>query len=480
MRKNWLLGLLILALFLDLALTYFQYYQLPLDGDLAAIVVPRADYAPVLQSPFGWDVLTKNAVYSAPNRFFAHISMYWYFQNVPLWLQRWLSPIASAYASIALFDTLVQALLLYVLAWYATGTRRLSSLRLWVAMALMAPFFQVTGYNGQMAIVTPSISYSFAYAFPLLLLLVLLWPLYRAASLGQALRLGWLPLIAMLLLILVLAFNGPIIPGTAMVLMLGVGLHAARRLWRQGVPVAGWWRQLAWQPVLLWGTLGALCLYSLYIGRNNAENLAAMLPLWKRYQLAPLGLFDELTSKLGLPLLVVGCLANAQLIRRQLAPSPEGARIVRLLRWLGWFALVYLLLLPLGGYRSYRPLILRHDSILPVTIGLVGFYALSATYLLAQLPLRARRWYTAAVVVVALIFTNADRKLHPRNDNTRERHALELLAQAGQASVVRLPEKCPVLSWDPITNPGESVTNAELLEYWGVTNGRKLYYYPGP
>jgi hypothetical protein len=482
MSKRWLLALLVLAVMLDLALTFSQYYQMPLDGDLAAIVVPRADYAPVLHDPFGWAALTQNAIYSAPNRFFAHISMYWYFRHVPLWLQGWVSPISSAYAALALFNTLVQALLLYVLGWYATGVRRLDSLRLWVAMALMAPFFQSGGFGGQMALITPSISYSFAYSFPLLLLLVLLWPLYRAAWLGQALRIAWPKLVAMLLLTVVLAFNGPIIPATALVLGAGVGLHALVWL-RDTAPkllVNDRWRRLLWQPALVWGWLAVLCLYSLYIGRNNAENLAAVLPLWQRYQLVPLGVWEELTSKLGLPLLVLGCIANAQLIRRLLPPTSEAERIVRLLRWLGWFALVYVALLPLGGYRNYRPHILRHDSILPITLGLVSYYALSVTYLLAHLAGRSRRWYLVAVLGVAAIFINADRKLTPRDNNICERHALEVLAHAGPEPMVRLPDNCRVMSWNLITDPNESATPAELLEYWGVTKGRKRYYYATP
>jgi hypothetical protein len=150
------------------------------------------------------------------------------------------------------------------------------------------------------------------------------------------------------------------------------------------------------------------------------------------------------------------------------------------LRYLGWFSLIYILLLPLGGYRNYRPLILRHDSILPITVGLIGFYALSSGYLLRQLQGKALRGYAAAVVVVAVIFANADRKVHFKNDNTQERQALALLAQAGNAPVVRLPQKCAVLSWAPITQPYESLTNAELLRHWGITQGRTLYYYPMP
>jgi hypothetical protein len=274
----------------------------------------------------------------------------------------------------------------------------------------------------------------------------------------------------------VLAFSGPIIAGVVLVLLGGVGLHAARQRWQ--LPAARWLKNLPGQAVLLWGWLGALCLYSLYIGRHNTENLMATLPLGQRYQLVPLGIWEELTSKLGLPLLVLGCVANVQLIRRKLPPTAEGQRIVQVLRYLGWFTLVYIALLPLGGYRNYRPLILRHDSILPVTVGFIGFYALSACYLLSQLQGRSRQWYTAAVVIIAFIFTNADRKLHLKNNNTLEREALAILSQAGHTPVVKLPQKCSVMSWGPVSRPYESLTNVELLKHWGIMQYHTLYYYP--
>jgi hypothetical protein len=476
MKKTWLLAVLVLVVLADLVLTYVQHTQLPLDGDLAAIVVPRADYAPVLHDPFGWTVLTTGGWYSAPNRFFSHITLREYCLRVPLLLQAFATPIASVYMATALLSTGVQALLLYVLGWYATGSRRLSNWRLWLAMALMAPFFQTAGYDGQMAVVDNSFTYVFFYALPLLVLLVLLWPLYRAARQQQPLRVGGPQLVAMLLLIVVLAFSGPIIAGVVLVLLGGVGLHAARQRWQ--LPAARWLKNIPGQAVLLWGWLGALCLYSLYIGRHNTENLMATLPLGQRYQLVPLGIWEELTSKLGLPLLVLGCVANVQLIRRKLPPTAEGQRIVQVLRYLGWFTLVYIALLPLGGYRNYRPLILRHDSILPVTVGFIGFYALSACYLLSQLQGRSRQWYTAAVVIIAFIFTNADRKLHLKNNNTLEREALAILSQAGHTPVVKLPQKCSVMSWGPVSRPYESLTNVELLKHWGIMQYHTLYYYP--
>ncbi len=475
MKKYWLPTFLLLALLADLAFTYAQSMRLTLDGDLAAIVVPRADYAPVLHDPLGWQVLRTGAWYAAPNRFFSHLLMREYCLRVPLALQAVVSPITSVYMALALLNVLVQALLLYVLAWYATGTRSWCSQRLWVAMVLLAPFFQVTGYNGQMAILDNAFTYNFFYVIPLLLLLVLLWPLFRAAYYQQPLRLGWLRLIAMLGLTVVLALSGPIIGGVSLVLIAGVSLRLVRQRWRLGA-----WRQQAARPeALVWGWLALWCVYSLYIGRHNTENLLAILPLAKRYQLVPYGVFYQLTSKLGLPLLVLGCLANAWLIRRWLPPTPAARRIGQVLRWLGWFALVYVALLPLGGYRDYRPLILRHDSILPITLGLMVFYALSATHLLRALPRPGLRWYQAALVAMALIFTYADRQLARYNDNACERRMLALLAQPGGGPVVRLPEACPILSWAPITDPRQSITNAELLQYWHITSRYKLYYYSG-
>ncbi|QKG53395.1 hypothetical protein [Hymenobacter sp. BRD67] len=456
----------------DLACTFVQYNRMVLDGDLTAIVLPAPHYAAVLHDPFGWAVLAKNEVYAAPNRFFAHATMAAYFRLVPGWLHAFLTPIASLYASAAIFSVLVQALLLYVLAVYATGTGQLSSWRLWLVMALLAPFFQAQGYAGEMAIIPQAISYTFFYPWPLLLLLVWLLPFYRLAQ-GQPWRLSAWGMVASLGLLLVLAFNGPIIPGVVAVLLLGIGVRRLSERASGPAPLV-----LHWQPALLLVLLGLLCAYSLYIGRNNAENLEHTRTLWERYQLLPMGVFKQLTGKLGMPLLLVVCMGNAYLLRRWAAPTPENRRIRLVLRWVGWFALAYVLLLPLGGYRTYRPYLLRFDSISPITLGLIFFYALSAGYLLQNLVGRARIAYVVGVAAVFFIYANADRKLQVADGNDCERAALTQLAWApANQPVVHLDQNCTVLSWNLITDPATSATNAAMLEQWGITQGTKQYYH---
>jgi len=473
----WVLPLLVVFVLVNLGLAFFRSYHLRLDGDIAPIVLPRADYAHVLHDPFGWAVLTQNSLYAGPNRFFAHIAMYTYWRNVPLLLQAFLSPIDSLYAAQALFNTVVQGLLLYVMGWYATGTRRLRSGRLWLAMALMAPFFQTTGYNRQMAIMDNSVTYNFFYALPLLLLLVLLWPIYRPLSQGQPVRLSGVQLVAMLLLALVLSFNGPIITGTVLVLLLGISLHWGHQHWQQ--PVGQWLRDLPWRPALLWGWFGVLCLYSLYIGRNNSENITTMtVSVAERYKLLPHGVLAILTYRLGLPLLIAGCLVNLWLVRRLLPPTAENRRLAPILSWIGIFAVVYSLLLPLGGYRPYRAYILHHDCVVPITAALVAFYALTAVRLLSQLRGSQQRWYIGVLLIIAGVYMNADRRLYIYGVKAPQYQALQLLAQPDAPAVVQFPHQARVLTWDPVTEPVSALTSAEMLRYWRVTNGLKLFYFP--
>ncbi len=477
MPKRYQVLLLALFVGLDLLFTFAQYCQLPIDGDLAAIVVPGAWYRPVLHDPFGWAVLSKNAVYAAPNRFFAHAAMVGYLRNVPRWLQVLASPIDSIYLAGALFSTGIHALLLALLAAYVrlrlpgAGSRGA-----WLTAALLTPLFQTAGFYGQMGIVSRSLTFTFFYAFPLALLLAWLLPFYRAACQQKPLQLPWPLAIAWVVLAVVLAFNGPVVAATVAVLLAVVVAQWAWERRPTGL-AAAWAARPAWcspQALGLGLALGVLCAYSLFIGRNNVEN-SHPFTLWQLYQRLPYGIFEELTSKLGLPLLLGFVLLNAQLLRRLVPPSAEAQRVRQLLRWVSVFAALYIALLPLGGYRPYRFYLLRNDSILPVLLGLLLAYGLSAVYLLGQLRGRARQWYMGGVLLLAGIFLNADRRLWLRDNNTCERQALGQLSWAAEP-IVHLPADCTVMSWERVTDYQQSALNAELLYYWGVTPRRTLYY----
>ena len=486
--KNRLLTALLAAfVLLDLALTFWQNYQLPLDGDLVAIVLPAPWYRQVLHDPFGWSVLTQNVVYAGSNRFFAHASMELYWKSVPRLLQHFTSPISSLYAASALFMTATQALLLFGLAayvrrasgrtgWAAPTTGSATSF--WVAAALLTPLFQTVGFYTQMGITNRAVTYTFFYTLPLALLLGLLWPFFRAACRQEPLRPHPLQAALLLGLMVVLTFNGPVATASLAVLLLGLGLYWLRQHWQAAPP-----RPQLNPPGMAWLSgpasillllLAALCLYSLYIGRNNAENDPSH-SLGELYRLLPQGIWRQLTWQPGLPVLLALLLLNAWLVRRWVPASLEGQRILFILHAVGLFAVGYVLLLPFGGYRSYRPLLLRNDSILPITLGVIFAYGASTYFLVEQLQGTAHRRYLTLVGLTAAFFTIADCRLTPREPNDCQRASLEQLARA-PAPIVQIGPTCTVLSWTPIIDFHQSEYNAEMLRYWGVTTEKKLYF----
>lgn len=474
MIKRYVLPLLILFVGLDLVYTGWQNYRMPLEWDMPTIVLPIPGCRPVLSDPFGWAALTRHEVSMGPNRFFAHISMVGYFKSVPFWLQALMSPLDSVYAACGLFSALVQGLLIYVLAMYASGSGR-PARRFWIMAALLAPLFQTAGYHGQMGIIDNSITYTFFYAYPLGLLGLFYWPFYRAARRGQPVRLRWWEYALLLGLAVVLSFNGAIIPGVVAVLNTGICLWWLGRqvaAWRRGEVMAGG----PWQAFSLLALFGLLCLYSLYIGQFEMESESALVSLAERYRRLPAGLNQTFFRRPALAILLGTTLLNLLLMARGRLATADSKWLHKTALWLGLFTLVYVLLLPLGGYRHYRPLIVRHDSIMPVLLGLMALYAASTYYLAGKLPGRPRQWYLGWTVAMALFYTLSDNAwTYP--DNTCQRQAIEKLRRATEP-IVRLEETCPVLAWNPLTNYRETYAQAAMLQYWGITSGYHLYYQP--
>jgi hypothetical protein len=471
MNKRYFTGLLATLVVLDWALTYWQHYHLPLDGDLAAIVLPAPWYAQVLHDPFGWDVLTKHAEYSATNRFFAHATMSLYWKVVPRLLQVLVSPISSLYAAAALFATATQAGLTLLLASYVRLASGAGRRGFWVAAALLGPLFQTASQlYEQLGVADHAITYTFFYAWPLLLVLVLFWPFFRAACQGQPLRLPWWRALLLVALMVVIAFNGPLAGAVSAIALLGIGLRWGWGL-RHPSQRAAW---LSGQALGLLTVLGLLTLYSLYIGRNNTENVHTHT-LAELYRLLPVGMGRLLAMQVGLPLLLALLLLNTLLVRRTAAATPARGWVLRLLGWVAGAAAVYLLLLPLGGYRTYRPYLLRYDTFLPVTLGLLFAYGLSSYYLLRHLRGVARSAYGLVLSLFVGFFVFSDLVFPLPFDNGCERWALDQLARTPGPEAELWPD-CTVLAWGPITTTEQSERNAAMLYYWHVTPARKLYF----
>jgi hypothetical protein len=480
---NTLIKLLIMIILLaDLSYSFIQHYNMPLDGDLAPIVAPSEQYEYILQDPFGIRVLTDGEKYANPNRFFAHWTVVNYFRTVPNLLQNFTSPINSVYLTCAIAKVVTQVMLLVLLAWYTTGFRRIWSFRFLLPAFLIFSLFQTTGYSRFMGIIDPSIVYAFAYAWPITLMLIFYIPVYRYLRWHKpfCLKIWWIVLLT--LLAFFIALNGALIP--ALIIIIN-GLIFFRWIFfgSQSIAMRGnilrnsitSIKKMPGSLLYLLILSTILSIYSLILGTFNSESVVHQVSWIDFYSRLPQGLFTLISTKLGWPVLLAFIVANIIIMGRR-ESSMTKKQMMIFFRWLLVFSIIYLLLLPLGGYRWYRPNAIRYDTFIPVTIACIYIFATSSYYLLNELRSKHKLIYTFFIIGFILLFTISD---NPNGGaNSCEIEHLNKLASSEETPVV-LSDECLLLSWRIITDPADSKDQAEVIYIWNITAERKRYYQVG-
>jgi len=136
-------------------------------------------------------------------------------------------------------------------------------------------------------------------------------------------------------------------------------------------------------------------------------------------------------------------------------------------------SLIYILLLPFGGFRSYRPYILRYDTVMPVTLSLIVIFGLTTNFLIFNLSGKFKIIFSSVIIIFLLIYCYEDKST--KGINKCQRNALITISES-KDTIVLVSSDCTVMSWDKIKDYKESELNAELLKYWRVTKEKKLYY----
>lgn len=469
MRKKYgLLVILVLLLLADTVYTFRQHQMVPLDGDMPSLVLPAPHYEPVLSAPFGWAAATGEASYASPNRFFVHWAMYHYFRWAPAALSRFVDEVDSVTLSAAFAKSGAHVLLLLLLAGFVSHSRGWRAFL--IAAVLIVPLFQSAGYyNPVMGLIEPAPTYTFFYAWPSVLLLSWL-ALVRCAYRTDKARPIWETL-GLYALTLILPFTGPLIPG---VIAVGLAIGAAYGL-RQIISKQGGyeWKTIRQQlPLSHWaatGLLGLLGLYSLYLGTLSTEQQASV-GVWARYQKLPAGILKMLTNKPGLSLLILGVLLQFGLLRR-LRAIARAQCIKPEVSYLLAFILLYLLLIPLGGYRDYRPDIVRRDTLQPVL--LILFYLWGKSSLLLIRAAEKKVWALLPTFGLLLLFTLAD--LTDVRQPSCEAKTLRAMAQSTADTITISPE-CRVLTWPGIPDQ-DTRLSSELLLLWGILEEGQYFKY---
>ncbi|HET6556265.1 MAG TPA: hypothetical protein VFG54_03060 [Prolixibacteraceae bacterium] len=475
-KQKLLIVILILFLLGDTVYSFLQYYHIPLDGDIAGGVVPSPDVQQILNDPFGFHLLSSGEKHVNPNRFFSHYFFKGYMENVPLWLQSITDPITSVYLACALLKIFIHLLVLFILAALISGTKKLWDKNFLLSAALIVPFIQANGYWGHMGINDKATTYCFFYALPVVLMMLFLMPFYRIVFKEEKVHFGPLKSIILILMAVVLPLTGPLNPAIALIVSALTGIHYLLKYSKTSGSHNSLLSSLSKIPGQIYLFLGLICLFSLYslfLGKYDSNYTSETIPVAERYLKLPLGIYYQISQSLGVPLLLIIIGINVYLIQKKFA-STEGMKIINTLKWIGIFAAIYLLLLPLGGYRPYRPNILRYDTFMPITIALLYFYGHSTYFLIKNMELSTRKIYSIGLLAIFAIFMNSD-KLKTK-EYACERKALEYLAGSPD-EVTLLPTQCNVMSWEPFSDPMLSENNAILLKRWNITKEKKLYYH---
>ena len=476
MTRKLIYSIFFLLLLTDLIYSFAQHLSQPLDGDLAWNIVPSNDVKPILESPLGTAVFDRDKPYSNPNRFFCHWTIKTYFENIPLALQNFVKPIDSIYLSCAIAKIIIQIMLIFLLAMAISGSMNFFKMDFIIAAVLVAPLFQTNGYRNYMGIIDSSPTYTFFYALPcalsLLYFLPFIFKYYHKKNLPAQflINLLWMPFA------LVISLSGPLNTGIALTFSLLAFLIVTRHNFIHSnqhgifkrlinsiflIPKGYWFYLL---PISIFS------LYSLFIGQYNLNNTS--ISLTELYARLPKGIYYQFTQKLGFPVLFIILALNTILITRN-HMTLEGKKILTIFKWIGIFALLYILLLPLGGYRDYRPNVLRYDTIMPITLSLFFMFGFSTQYLFKIMTSKRKTWYIPIIVGILLIFTISDKAEFA--NNKCERIALKEISESND-KIVELKTDCSVMSWTKLLKPEDSELQAQLLTIWRITNDKKLYF----
>lgn len=468
---------LILFLLADLAYSFNQHYHSALDGDICNITVPAESYEPVLTDPFGIQAIFGGEKYAGPNRFFIHWPMRNYFLHMPILLQEFVDPVTSTYLSVAIFKTLVQLLLIYFISATVSNSKKISDFNFLIVASLITPMFQIGGYNGYMGIIDNSVTYTFFYAFPLLGLVIFLKPFYRKFHLKEELNFDHWNFTVWVLSIPVLALSGALIAPCFLIFSLLFVLNYWHRNFQQissnNIIIRSLEsiKRIPTFHLIFFSAVIFFSLYSVYLGSYNNENGTVSLSLIERYEKLGQGFYKIISRKLGPPLLIIFIIINLLLINRR--NHLLGDRIIYLSKGIGLFTVIYLLLLPFGGYRTYREDILRYDTFMPITLLLIILFAATSLFLIQNSSIHFNKIFAGILVVVLGIYTGVD--LPEFEHHYCEKETL-LQIQNSKDDIVRLSGDCIIMNWDIHINPEASETNSSLLQLWNITEKKKLFY----
>ncbi len=471
-----------IALLLDLVSTGLTFFRIRLDGDLARVAGPVASYRAVLRDPWGFRASERDR-YPGAGRYMAHITtLLWADVAVPATKLIVREPVRSLYVTLAITAVAIHVLFVAIGCAYLRQFRAMSVRQTLTSALGLSLFIQLGSLHKFFGILDYSITYTLAYAFPILTLMGFLLPVYRSL-LSPEDKPPLFTAVGMIAAATYLAFNGPLVQ--PIVVLVGLVLLIAQLQNRKRLVV-----HLRLLPSLV--LLGLFSIWGMYVATFNSESEAPP-SLGFRYRLLGRGLLEILVRPPS-PwfILLAGIFLQYHFVVRRLGPGELSRLRVHLVTG-ACFSVLWLALLPVGGFRSYRPLVLRYDTLLPVT--LVAVYLFVLTFRLAisaaqtsQVPgpisgvgsgsvlgvsLFQRIWIAPALLIALMMVIGKD-PVRPLS-NTCERRALESLRN-GVGVQLGVSRVCTVGTWtiEALDDPDYQQALTRLLRRWKIIEPNQI------
>ena len=164
----WLAGV---AVLLDLWLTGLWFFRMQVDPDLSRVAGPVASYAHVLHDPFGFAGLRTGLRYPGAGRSMAHLTTKVWADHALGWIHVFVSdPVRALYLGLAITAVLVHLGFLVVGCKYLRAYQPMSAASTLCCAFVLSLFVQLATQRFYVGIIDHSMSYTFAYAIPLLVL----------------------------------------------------------------------------------------------------------------------------------------------------------------------------------------------------------------------------------------------------------------------------------------------------------------------
>jgi hypothetical protein len=338
---------------------------------------------------------------------------------------------------------------------FVAGTFNVLKTSFLIPAAIFSCLLQTNGFQPYIGIIDKSITYTFFYAFPLLFLLFFLYPILKNNTFHHKKEIKIFQMIFFSLLAIALPFSGALIPG----LLIIFGLVYCAFEWKSSK------NDLKKFQLKMLFISCALSAYSLYVGLNNTIfQYEETPPLLERYSRIPAGLWGVFNDKFVASIFLLVTIAN-MLILLRIKEVNASKKVFKSLKLISIFSLIYILLLPLGGYKNYRANIVRYDTFMPVILCLFYLFTLSSIVIIQKLRNNVKYAYISAIALVTAVYQMSD----PPNfhDNDCEKRAINEIANSKEQNII-IYDNCGVMSWTRFSDSQESKLNCELLFYWGV------------